>query len=880
MKSNQRKNKRISVYANLAHKRRTKKDASSRKRAEYLATLPKDPIKRFFYRLHPKRLAKYWFSKKGLIMALKIVGVTALICILFVGSLFAYFRKDLDKIRPGEIAKRVQTTVTKYYDRNDQLLWEDKGTGNYKLVVESKDLSDYLKKATVAIEDKEYYGHHGVSISGLTRAMVSNASGNQVQGGSTLTQQLVKQVFFADEANERGLNGIPRKIKEIILAIEVERMYDKDQILTLYLNQSPYGGRRNGAQSASQTYFGKNAKDLTIPEAALLAAIPQNPSLFNPYNTDGNKALISRQHTVIDYMAEQKYITKQEADDAKKYPILDNLKLLSDQLENIKAPHFVLMVRSQLEKELGEAVVGRGGLSVKTTLDLRIQEKLEQETKAFFDSGRPQAARISNTASTIEDTQTGQIVAMVGSRDFNYPGFGQDNAATAFIQPGSTIKPFVYAELFKDKGEGQQNYGTGSILRDENIDKIYGAKLNNWDNRFMGNISIRRSLALSRNIPAVKAMYINGIEPTIATIRDMGNKGYCQPEQDAGGLFLSSAIGACGSKEIELVNAYGTLSRMGISKPSSTILEVKNSQSETLKKWKDESKESLNPEIAYIVTDILADQQASAALHGAGALNIPGVRTATKTGTSDRDSKPKDLWIATYSPVLAMTTWLGNSDTSNIGSVNSAYGMSIVRNTLAYAHQEIYASEGKWNANMWFEQPAGVQRVGGDLYPSWWNRSQGRTNTKMTFDTVSKKRATDCTPQAARIEIDVVKSIDPITKSEVFTANDGYDGTKEDDVHKCDDQRPSIGNISDKGNGSNRTIEFTVSKGTFGLAVIDVLVNGQTVSSLNPGQSGGKQSVPVKLNSGENTVTVNVRDDGYYTETRSSTIKVNGGGNN
>ena len=230
-------------------------------------------------------------------MALKILAVATLLIALMIGGLFAYFRKDLDKINPGELAKCVQTTVTKYYDRNGTLLWEDKGTGNYQLVVKSDQISDYIKKATVAIEDKDFYNHHGVSVSGLMRAVLTNAKGGQIQGGSTLTQQLIKQVFFSEEASERGVKGIPRKIKEIILAIEVERMYDKDQLITLYLNESPYGGRRNGVESAAQTYFGKSAKDLNLAESALIASIPQNPSYFNPYNVAGNKALIARQHT-------------------------------------------------------------------------------------------------------------------------------------------------------------------------------------------------------------------------------------------------------------------------------------------------------------------------------------------------------------------------------------------------------------------------------------------------------------------------------------------------------------------------------------------------------------------------------------------------------
>jgi penicillin-binding protein 1A len=361
------KSRKLSVYSNLAHKRKTKKDAESRKRAEYLATLPKNPVKRFFYRLHPKRVFKYWFSKRGALMALKILGVFILLMVLFVGGLFAYFRKDLDQIRPEELAKRVQTTVSKYYDRNGVLLWEDKGTGNYQLVVESKDISQYLKDATVAIEDRDFYNHHGVSVSGTLRALINNASSETVQGGSTLTQQLVKQVFFADEAGDRGLGGIPRKIKEAILAIEVERMYNKDQILTMYLNESPYGGRRNGAESAAQTYFGKSAKDLNLPEAALIAAIPQNPTVFNPYNIDGNDALIARQHIVLDDLVRDGKITQKEADDAKKVAILDTIKPLGDQYADMKAPHFVQEVRAELVKELGASTVDSPSKQPSTT---------------------------------------------------------------------------------------------------------------------------------------------------------------------------------------------------------------------------------------------------------------------------------------------------------------------------------------------------------------------------------------------------------------------------------------------------------------------------------------------------------------------------------
>jgi len=193
----------VSAYANLANKRRVKKDARARKKAEYLATLPKHPVKRLLYRLHPKRLAKYWFSRDGAIMALKVVGITLLLIVIGIASLFAYFRKDLDKINPDTLAQRVKTTVTKYYDRNDKLLWEDKGTGDYTLVVDAKTIAPCMGKATIAIEDKDFYKHSGISANGIVRAFISNSQGNAVQGGSTLTQQLVKKVFFTkDEAME------------------------------------------------------------------------------------------------------------------------------------------------------------------------------------------------------------------------------------------------------------------------------------------------------------------------------------------------------------------------------------------------------------------------------------------------------------------------------------------------------------------------------------------------------------------------------------------------------------------------------------------------------------------------------------------------------
>lgn len=866
MVSKKKSTRKISLYSNLSQKRKVKKDAEARRRAEYLATLPKHPVKRFFYRMHPKRLWAYWFSKRGALMALKVAGIAVLLLALFVGGLFAYFRKDLDQIRPGEIDKRVQTTVTRYLDRNDNLLWEDKGDGDYKLVVKSDELSDNLKKATVAIEDREFFKHSGVSVVGTTRAVVNNFTGGSVQGGSTLTQQLVKQVFFADEAGDRGLGGIPRKIKELILAIEIERMYDKDQILTLYLNESPYGGRRNGAESGAQTYFGKSAKELSLAESALLASVPNNPAVYDPYNIAGHGALIERQHLVLKAMKEVGYITQEQYDEAVKVPVLDSLLPQVSQYENIKAPHFVLMVRQQLEQELGKATVGRGGLTVKTTLDIRIQDKLQEAMSDMFNSYVPAYAGFSNGAATVEDTQTGQIVGLVGSRDFNHEGFGQDNAATAYIQPGSTVKGLVYAELFQQKPEGQQNYGSGSILVDEPIDSIYGAKLQNADRTYRGSVPIRLSLATSRNVPAVKAMYISGVDKTLETIHKMGATSYCTvgADKQAG---LASAIGGCGVKQTDLVNAYASLGRMGAQKDQSSVLEVKNSSGEVLKKWADtEAKQIVDPQSAYIIADILSDPTASASLGNYAAKNIPGVKTATKTGTSDKGGSAKDLWMMSYSPALTMGVWLGNPDTTILKNGTSSLGSPVVAKVMEYAHKEVYAAEGKWKSGDWYTQPSGIQRVGKEVYPSWWSKTQGQNNTKLTFDKVSRKKATACTPEGAKTVVDVLKTVDPVTKRDSFAnVPDGYNANADDDRHKCEDAKPtiSIGTVNASG------ASITVTKGTFDLeqSGITVTIDGKP-ASLQP-VAGGAYRATLPGMTSESKVTVNVVDSGFYTATDS-----------
>lgn len=878
MVKSKRQARGVRVYSNLVSKRRTKKDAKARRKAEYLATLPKHPVKRFFYRLHPKRMAKYWFSKQGAFTLLKGAGVLTVILVLFGLSLFAYYRKDLDQISPSTLAQRVKSTVTKYYDRNGKLLWEDKGSGNYTLVVDPKNISPCMGQATVAIEDKDFYKHGGVSISGTIRAALSNAGGNATQGGSTLTQQLVKQVFFSDQAAQRGLAGIPRKIKEMILSVEVERMYTKSQILGMYLNESPYGGRRNGVESAAQTYFGTSSSKLNLSQCALLAAIPNNPTVYNPYNVAGHDALIERQHKVLDNMADLGYITKAEATTAKAVPILDTLNRLTDQLDGIKAPHFVLMVRSQLEQELGKTVVGEGGLTVKTTLDLDLQNTLEQNMADIF-SGKmtnrdcsytncANYAGFSNGSAAIEDTKSGQLLALVGSRGFDYPGFGQDNAATGFIQPGSSIKPLVYAQLFQNQGAGKANYGSGSVLADTATTFPGGYKPQDADGKFQGNINLRQALDRSRNIPAIKAMAINEANnpgSTWATIRAMGDTHYCTQGADAQ-AGLSSAIGGCGTRLVDHVNAIASLGRQGVYTPQSMILKVTNSTGQTLKEYKASSKQVIDPQSAYVVTDMMGDAKARAGL-GWNQDYLPyldklGVHTAAKTGTSNAQigSKivPKDIWTVGYTPNLTMAVWLGNPDTTPLKQGNSLIPAMFFDRTMAAA-TTAYVNQGKAKYSDWYTAPTGIQNIKGELYPSYYNKSTGVTNATMSFDKVSKKKATDCTPAGAKVDVGVSKTTDPVTKQVVITAPDGYDATADDDVHSCTDAIPTAA-IDQSGS----SLVVTVHAGKFPVQGVTLTQNGNTIATASG--AGPWTFTASQLNGITNgTVTAVVTDEGYYT---------------
>ena len=490
-------------------------------------------------------------------------------------------------------------------------------------------------------------------------------------------------------------------------------------------------------------------------------------------------------------------------------------------------------------------------------------------------------AGFTNGAAAIEDTKTGQLLALMGSRDFNYSGFGQDNAATAFIQPGSSIKPFVYAQLFSDQGSGKQNYGSGSILADTKTTFTGNYTPQNADNKFQGNINLRQALDRSRNIPAIKAMAINeqnNSGSTWSLIRNAGNQYYCTNGSDAQ-AGLSSAIGSCGTRLIDHVNAYATLSRQGSYTPQTTILKVTNSDGETLKEYEASSKQVIDQQAAYIVTDILGDASARAGL-GWNQDYLPtltgiGVHTAVKTGTSNGELNgkvaSKDIWAAGYTPSLSMAVWFGNSDTSLLKNGNSLIPAMFFDKTMATVSQ-MYSDQSKLALSDWYTAPSGIQTINGQIYPSYYNKSTGVTTDKMTFDKVSKKKATDCTPDGAKIEIGVTKTTDAFTKKEIVTSSDAsYDPNSNDDVHQCDDAKPTV-SVSSSADGS---VTVTYTHGRYQLQSIEVTSGGTVIASRQVTSNGTWTLTASDLAAVSNgsSVSATVTDEAYYTSSGSASYR-------
>lgn len=802
--------KTLKVNQSLADRRRSHKLARDAEKATYLSTLPKNRWLRVLHRMHPKRVAQYWFSREGGIMALKIIGAAIVIGFFLTIGLFAYFRKDLPKIK--DIAGTSFGGSITYYDRTGKtVLWQDYDAVK-RIPVEGDQMSQFMRDATVAIEDKDFYKHGAFDVRGITRAAAHDltGAGGSVQGGSTITQQLVK-------LNENWTDNrtITRKVKELILAVELEREYSKNDILTGYLNIAPYGGVEYGVETAARDYFHTNAKDLTLPQAAMLAAIPQAPSYYSPYSsskynqavtqsTFNKEALLNRQHYILDQMAKQGFISQKQADDAKQVDVLSQVYPQTPKYQGITAPYFVLSAKQELEQKYGAQTVQRGGWKVITTLDLNLQQKAEELAKTNLT--RIQRYGADQEAMVGEDVKTGQIVMLVGGVDFNNPDYGQNNYASGIkIPPGSSFKPYDYATLINNNN----NVGAGSVIYDNQqplpgypctnkaLPKNGGNCLEDYDFIYPGPIPVRYALGGSRNVPAVKAMlmavpndsssgHVKSINKVIATASSMMDNEYDQKHHKSTyncyadealtqttQCYGASAIGDGAYLHLDdHVNGLSTMSRLGQAIPRTYILKITDAAGGNLYQWQQpKADQVIKPDAAYIVNNMLSDPNAS---------YLPGRCTATscttlgqggykfhryngwdfaiKTGTTNDGY---DGLMTSWSTKYAVVTWVGNHTRHvTLRSSMEVLTEPLARGWMEYAHEGIKAENWKQPSTV-KSAPAFVLRKHihfgdvepsptNDLYPGWYVGGSNTKNTVQVTDKVSGKVATSCTPSAAK----------------------------------------------------------------------------------------------------------------------------------
>lgn len=560
----------------------------------------------------------------------------------------------------SDFENRKIANSTKIYDRTGKVVLYNIHENIKRTVVPSDQISDNIKKAAVAIEDSHFYDHFGIRPQSIIRAVFANiSSGGYSQGGSTITQQVVKNALLTRE------KSIIRKVKEWVLAIKLDAQLDKDTILTMYLNESPYGGSIYGVEEASQSYFGKPAKDVTLAEAAYLAALPQAPSYYSPYGAH-RAELENRKNLVLSRMFELNMIDDTQYSEAKN----TNVTFQPEGNSNGKAFHFVFMVRDYLDSKYGEDMVENGGLKVISTLDWNLQKNAEEIVKqGALDNEQKYKAK--NAALVAIDSKTSQVLALVGSRDyFDKEIDGQYNIATALRQPGSSFKPIVYLLAFM-KGLTPETILFDLPTQFSTYCDAYGNPLNgadakkcympvDYDGKYRGPISIRNALQQSLNVPAVKTLYIVGVQNALAFARSLGLTSL----DDSSRFGLSLVLGGGEVSLLELTNVYALFANNGVYNPPAMILEVKDLNGNTLEKYTPLNKDVVPKEYTDILSDVLTDNNARIPAFGANsALYFPDRPVAAKTGTTN---DYKDVWVVGYTPDIAVGMWAGNNDNTPI----------------------------------------------------------------------------------------------------------------------------------------------------------------------------------------------------------------------
>lgn len=546
---------------------------------------------------------------------------------------------------------------TKIYDRNGVLLY-DIFSNQQRTPVSLSQIPENLKEATVAIEDKNFYKHEGFDIFGILRGLSRQITEGRAQGGSTITQQLTKNVLLSSD------RSVIRKIKEFVLAVQIEKKYTKDEILQMYLNEVPYGGTAVGVGAASEIYFGKPVSEVSLVEAAVLAGLPQRPTSYSPYGSDP-KSYIGRAATVLKRMREDGDINREQEEQAVKE--LPDLKF-AGKGASFKAPHFVNYVRTILEERYGTSLVEQGGLKVTTSLDWELQEKAQ--TIVHDEIEKIENLHITNGAAVVVDPQTGEILIMVGSKDFNDPDYdGQVNVATSLRQPGSSIKPVTYVTGLK------KGYTASTLIMD--VPTVFPGGIGqpdykpiSYDGKYRGPIQVRYALANSLNIPAVKMLALVGVQEMLRTASDLGIKTLEPTRENLQRFGLSVTLGGGEVRLLDLTQAYSAFANGGLKHEPISILKVEDQKGKVLEENKpDDGRKVIDPGQAFIISDILSDNEARSDVFGRTSyLVVPGRQVAVKTGTTN---DLRDNWTVGWTPQVVVGVWVGNNDNSPMKKVAS-----------------------------------------------------------------------------------------------------------------------------------------------------------------------------------------------------------------
>ncbi|QQG42692.1 MAG: penicillin-binding protein [Candidatus Giovannonibacteria bacterium] len=651
--------------------------------------------------------------------------------VLLAGALL-FFAASVNLPDLNGFEERRVAQSTKIYDRTGEVLLYDVHGEEKRTIVPFSEIPRHMKNATIAVEDDSFYQHFGFRPLAFLRAVFVNAlRGSFEQGGSTITQQLAKTTLLTPQKT------IFRKIKEIIISFKIEARYSKDEILNFYLNQIPYGNGAYGAEAAAETFFGKHAKDLNVKEAAYLASLPKAPSYYSPYGKHRDE-LDSRAAFVLERMRKLGFLSEKEYNNAKN----EAVKFSPARAQGIIAPHFVIEVREELNKKFGEDAVEKSGFKVTTALDVDLQSKTEEVINKYAEENEKNF-NAKNESVVAIDPKTGDVLAVVGSRNyFDIEREGNFNITTAHRQPGSALKPFIYATAFK-KGFTPETVlfdlptefnplctPDGKPTAGVQEDKCYHPQ--NFDNKFRGPVPLREALAQSLNVPSVKTLYLAGLEESLSTARDFGITSLNEPER----YGLTLVLGGGEVSLLELTSAYSVFANDGVRNPYRYILKIEDAEGKIIYEAASEPRNVIDNNIARAINDILSDNKARAPSFGEfSALYFPDKKVAAKTGTTN---DYRDAWVIGYTPDVVVGAWAGNNDNSPMEKKVAGFIVA------PWWHEIMEYAAGKLPPSEFVSPDPFLQNVS-DQRP--YARGEWRGGKEFTVDKISGGLATEYTPK-------------------------------------------------------------------------------------------------------------------------------------